>query len=248
MVSTRASAGTSAFLNLHNQGIVRAEYQGARGNGFTVEFLAERAARELNIALGAGVIAFRGASIAAVVSSTDELKQKMRTFLDGHFTGSALHGNNHRRVSNASVQSVYYDDIESEGQFTSLIYSKFGYRGNGGFVDFLLLHIRGGTIRPESGEWLRIPNLREPGARNGQTGFFPVSGSDIFFTPSKDGKKLYQLRRSRNGGETKLLATLVKSLAIKPSLQGLETIMAQRRAIFERDFDAELAKLGAGAV
>ncbi|WP_221403589.1 hypothetical protein [Croceicoccus naphthovorans] len=232
-------------MNFHNQGLARADYQGARGQGFTVEFLAEKAARDMEAGLQQGAVAIRSSSIEAAVTSTDEIKQKMRSFLDAHFTGSEMHGNNHRRVSNASVQSVTYDDVSEKGQFTSLIYSKFGYRGGGGFVDFLLLHMRGGTVKPQKGEWIRL-DRRGKGQIGQQTGFFPLSKRDTFFVEADDGKKLFQLRRKRGGGPaakgTELLATLVRSLTFKPSLQGLETIMATRGAVFERHFDALLGQ------
>ncbi len=247
MIGTSASAGSSALMNFHNQGVARAEYTGPRGSGFTVEFLGVKAARDLTDSLEQGALAIRGSSIAAVVSSTDELKQMMRSFLDAHFTGSDMHGNNHRRVSNAAVQSVYYDEVTEKGQFAALIYSKFGFRGPTGFVDFLLLHMRGGTVRPTKGQWLRIANPDEPSSF-AQAGSYGMSNSQIFFVPSKDGKKLFQLRRynaggfNKKAGQTRLLATLLKSLTFAPSLQGLEAIMAQRGALFERHFDAEWAR------
>ena len=240
------SANATRFMNFHNQALARAEYQGARGQGFSVEFLGAKAAAQMDAALVQGAAAIRSSSIEAAVTSTDELKQKMRSFLDAHFTGSDLHGNNHRRVSNASVQSVTYDDVTEKGQFTSLIYSKFGYRGAGGFVDFLLLHMRGGTVKPQSGNWLRL-DARGKGQIGQQSGYFPHSQRDTFFVESADGKTLFQLRRRRGSkpgaaNGTELLATLVKSLTFKPSLQGLETIMAQRGAIFERHFDSLLGQ------
>lgn len=247
MISRRASEGRTALFNFHNQGGVRAEYQGARSSGFSVNFFGKRAARDLYASLGGGIVKVRGTSISAVVTSTDEIKERMRSYLDGHFTGSALHGNNHRRVSNASVQSVFYNDISDKGQVASLIYSKFGYRGEGGFIDFLMLHIQGGTIRAKNGGWMRIPNLKEPQLLGARSGHFPFSNSDIFFAPSKDGNKLYQLRRSRGKhGPAKLLATLVKSLTFAPTMQGLEIIMADRGAAFERHFDAEWQRRGEG--
>lgn len=249
MIPRRAAAGPVTLMNFHNQGVTRAEYQGPRTGGFTVEFLSGKAAENMEQSLVQGVAVIRGSAISAVVSSTDELKQRMRSYLDSHFTGSAMHGNQHRRVSNASVQSVIYDDIAEKGQYTALIYSKFGYRGPGGFVDFLLLHIRGGTVRPKTGDWLRIPNPKEPSSRFGQAGFYPISGADIFFAESEDGKKLFQLRRQRgrSAKPTRLLATLVKSLAVQPSLQGLEVIMAQQGALFDRHFNAEFDRRQSGA-
>lgn len=241
MIGRRPPTGPLALANFHNQGVARSDYaSGARG-GFTVEFLGPKATTDLRDALTQGVVAIRSSSIEAAVSSTDEIKQRMRSFLDAHFTGSRMHANAHRRVSNASVQSVYYDDVADQGQFTSLIYSKFGFRGPGGFVDFLLLHMRGGRITPQGKDWLRIPAA---GARTGfgQAGHYPVSDSDIFFARSKDGSKLFQLRRKRGAGPgakaTELIATLVKSVTIAPSLAGLEAIMATRGAVFEKHFDA----------
>lgn len=225
-------------FNLHNQAVLRADHQGPRGVGFAVEFLGEGGRIQLDEGLELGVIAIRDSSIEAVVATTDEVKQRMRSYLDSHFTGSALHGNNHRRVSNAAVQSVYYDDIGEKGQYTGLIYSKFGVGKGAAFVDFLLLHMRGGTIRPKTKDWLRIPNTEEAGSRGGQTGRYAMSDSEIFFVPSADGQKLFQLRRYRRTKKTVLLATLVKSLKFEPSLQGLEAILAARGAVFERNFDA----------
>lgn len=233
-----------AVMNFHNQGVTRAEYQGPRGSGFTVDFLGFRALQQLDESLLRGVVVIRDTSVEAVNSSTDALKQKMRSYIDGHFKGSAMHGNNHRRVSNAAVQSATYDVHKGEPAYVSLIYSKFGIgKGPGSFVDFLLLHMRGGTIRPGPGEdWLRIPNPREPASRFGQAGFYPISGKDIFFARSKDGQKLFQLQRNRATRKSVLLATLLKSLRIEPTLGGLETLLAARGGMFESDFDAIFAR------
>lgn len=225
-------------MNFHNQALLRATYQGARGQGFAVEFLSERSRIQLDAALADGAILIRESSVEAVVEATDETKQKMRTFLDSHFTGSEMHGNMHRRVSNAAVQSVYYDEVGDKGQFASLIYSKFGVGRGSTFVDYLLLHIRGGTLRPKQGDWLRIPNSEEGQPLRGQSGYYPMTNSEIFFARRKRDNKLFQLRRYRSSGKTVLLATLVKSLRIDPSLQGLEAILAARGAVFVRKFDA----------
>ena len=247
MISRRGSARPTGLMNFHNQGLLRAE-GGGPGSGFTVEFLAEKAMTELRGSLEQGAVAIRASSFTALVAETDETKQKMRAFLDAHFDGSDMHGNGHRRVSNAAVQSVYYDDLADKGQITSLIYSKFGVGGGAGFVDFLLLHMKGGTIKPKSGDWLRIP---ASGARRmgNQSGYSPTSRTDVFFVESKDGKKLYQLRRPRRGSAgTELLATLMKSITIKPSLGGLERILADRGAVFERHFTQDFEqRFGQGA-
>ena len=243
-----AKGGPSVF-NAHNQGVLRADYQGPRGSGFTVEFLDDKARAALDQGLAAGITVITGSSIEALVSSNDELKQKMRTYLDGHFRGSALHGNNHRRISNAAVQSAYFDTVIGGRGFAATIYSKFGFRdaggGNGGgFVDFLLLHMRGGTLRPRNGEFMRVPGRSRFASQIGQ---FEMSGSQIVWAKSKDGQKLFKLRRFKGGKATELLETLVKSLTIKPSLQGLEAVMATNGAVFERHFDAVFTRRRAEA-
>lgn len=253
MIPRRSGAGATTLVNFHNQGVARAETEGNARSGFTVEFLHAKAARNLDAALVHGAAVIRSSSIEAAVTSTDEIKQKMRSYLDAHFTGSEMHGNAHRRVSNAAVQSVYYDDVSEKGQFTSLIYSKFGFSGEGGFVDFLLLHIRGGVIRPKTGNWLKIPAAGSTGF--GQVGHYPLTNRDIFFASDKSGKKMFLLRRTRRTSgrkerATEFLATLVKSVTIKPSLAGLEAIMATRGALFERHFDQlfrERMNQGAGS-
>lgn len=239
-----ARGGPSAF-NLHNQEVVRAEYQGPKGAGFTVDFLEDKARIELDQALVDGLLVIRGSSIEAVVTSTDAVKQKMRSYLDAHFRGSSMHGNNHRRVSNAASQSAYFNDLEKQGQVTATIYSKFGYGKGGEFRDFLLLHMRGGTLRPTSGDWLRIPARGTAGF--GQVGKYEMSGSQVFFVKSKDGAKLFLLRKMPGAGKTQLLATLVKSLQIKPDLQGLELVLAARGAEFERHFSATFTRRKAEA-
>lgn len=178
------------------------------------------------------------------MKTTREVKDRIRAYIDAHFTGSEYHSNDHRRVANASAQERFYDDIESKGQYAGLVYSKFGKRDAGGFVDFLLLHVRGGTVRPRSGEWLRI--AAGDGAGSGpsiaQTGFFPLSSSDIFFTRSPDGKRLYQLRRYRKSGlsgkrgTTQLIATLVKQVIFPARLSGIEEIARSRADLFEGHF------------
>lgn len=213
------------------------------GQGFFVAF--ERPDPRPIDVLAQDAVAIRGASIEAVYQTTEEVKEKIRDFIDAHFTGSEFHGNGRRRVSNASAQSTYYDDVDEKGQYAGLVYSKFGKRDAGGFVDFLLLHVRGGTLKPRSGEWLRI---RTPGApaMRGQSGFFPTSRSDIFFKKSADGKKLFQFRRYRKDsplakrGTLQLLATLVKEVKFTARLSGIDAIAARRPELFERNFTRAL--------
>lgn len=242
-----------AAFNLHNQGLPRAEYQGSERTGFTVEFLDQKARRALDEALGRGVVAIRAATIEALVAETDETKQLLRSYLDTVFRGSAMHANNHRRVSNAAAQSIYYNDVAEQGQVASLIYSKFGKgKGPSSFVDYLLLHIRGGTVTAKSGGWLRIAGrdrfagTPDAGAR-WNLGTF--ADSSIFTVQAKDDpNKLFLLRSFKGSGKTILLETLVKSIKVPARAAGVGAILAQRGARFESNFNAvfvrEKAKAG----
>lgn len=222
------------------------------GTGFALQFQ-RRGDRLLYDRLREDAVAVRGASVDAVTETVNTIKQRIRSYITAHFTGSEMHGNGQRRVANASAQSKFYDDIDQKGQYAGLVYSKFGGgHGPAGFVDFLLLHVRGGTLKARSGDWLRIPNWREFGPQVRQTGFFPVSRASVFFAKSDDGRKLYLLRRlgksGRGRGDQKvqLLATLVRSLVFPARLSGIDEIARSRGALFEGNFATALRARGLG--
>lgn len=205
--------------------------------GLGLELTGDAAGKQLRHLLEQDSVAIAGASVDAVVETTNEIKEQIRAYIDAHFTGSQIHGNNHRRVANASAQSIFYDDREEKGQYTGLIYSKFGRgKGPGSFVDFLLLHMRGGVVRPRDGDWIRIPNKAAVGYGfiGGQTGNYRMSGSSIFFSKSKDGQKMFLLRSRGKGRQrrTELLATLVRFLAYPARLSGIDAIAASREVVF----------------
>jgi hypothetical protein len=222
-----------------------ASFKGAgrfTGQGFRIEF--ERPSPGPYELLRDNGVAIRGASVEAVHKTTEEVKLRIRAYIDAHFTNSAWTRNSHRRVANASAQSVYYDEVEGKGQYAGLVYSKFGKRDSRGFVDFLLLHVRGGTVKPVDGNWLRIVNPRAGGTAGvaAQSGKFALSQSDIFFVRSSDGKKLFQLRRynkqRRADGSvrTELLVTLLPQVSFPARLTGVDEIARQRPELFEGYF------------
>ena len=236
--------------------MVRAVDSGAIGNftgsGFAFNFERELSPGMIDRMLHGEAVAIRSASVEAVVTTTNEVKQRIRAYINAHFTGSDFTSNNNRRVANAAAQSKFYDDVD-RGQYTGLVYSKFGAgMGPGGFVDFLLLHARGGTIAPKSGGWLRIPNWREFGAQKRNTGFFPMSQQSVFWAKSDDGRKLFMLRRLGRSGptratqKTQLLATLVRTLTFVARLTGLDEIARSRGELFERNFISALNAHGVG--
>lgn len=225
---------------------------GPGGRAFRVEF--ERSSPGPYAQMRDLGVAVRGASVEAIHRTTVEIKERIRDYIDAHFTGSEVHSNNRRRVSNASAQDTFYDEVDSKGQYAGLVYSKFGKRDAGGFVDFLLLRMRGGVLTPRRKSWLRIANTERGGTAPSaaQAGFYPISQRDIFFVESADGKKLFQLRRTRRGGSykgkradrTELLATLVKRLAFPATLTGIDEIARRRPDLFDGYFAQELKLRG----
>lgn len=226
------------------------------GRGFGVLLGGREPAEQMRKILEAGAVVIKGASIEAVVKTTVEVKLKIRAYINAHFKGSDFTSNNNRRVANASAQDTFYDDVSEKGQYTGLVYSKFGKRdGTSGFMDYLLLHIRGGVLKPRNGGWLRIDAKGKNNlGTSGQTGFYNLSSSNVFFTNSADGKKLYLLRRYARGsfdtkkaGKTELLATLLKQVAFPARLTGIDEIARSRADLFDKNFKAAFDARTVGA-
>ena len=223
----------------------------ATGRGFELVFDKTRGDLDLEDFSEREGIFFSGASADAVVKTTTDVKLKIRAYINAHFKGSQFTGNNNRRVANASAQDKFYDERTTKGQYAGLVYSKFGKRdGAKGFVDYLLLHIYGGAVKAAGGGWLRInASGRKTFGTSGQTGFYSLSQSDIFFTKSADGRKLFLLRRYKRGsftakkeGKTELIATLLKTLIFPARLTGIDEIFRSSRDLLTKNFLDELER------
>lgn len=89
---------------------------------------------------------------AAPAAATDGLKRDARARVRAAFPRS-------RRLPNTIRSRLYpsppagSDEIGGAG----IVYSKFGRREGGRFVDYFLPHVLGGEIRPRRGRWLYIP-------------------------------------------------------------------------------------------
>ena len=222
-----------------------------RGEGFKIEL--DSRSVDLAQEMARGGLAIRGASVEAVVKTTETIKERVRNYIDAQFSNSAYSGNGRRRAANASAQTKYFNDLADKGQYTGLVYSKFGRgRGRDNFVDFLLFHKKGGTIAPKRGDWLRIPNKRVGGifGAAARTGRFADVDARVFFLKSRDGQKLFLLRRYGAAApgsvsrSTQLLATLVPQVQLPSRLSGLDGLGRDRAELFEKFFDAELAAKG----
>lgn len=221
--------------------------EGFNGRGFRVEF--ERSGPGPLEQMEAEGVVVRGASVEAVVKTTNTVKERIRDFVDAHFSGSGFTRNGRRRAANASAQSRFYDELEAKGQYAGLVYSKFGKRDAGGFVDFLLLHMRGGSVTARGGGWLKIisPEARQRGDLFASSGSFPTAGSDVFFRPAKNGTELLMFRKYRGAsaraGTLQLIATLVKAVVIPATLGGIDEIARERPELFEGYFAEALARM-----
>lgn len=243
------SGSNPSVMNFHNQGVTRAKYQGPGGSGFAVEFLDIKGMRAFAAGIDDGAVVVAKASMQTVVLTIDTLKQKLRTYFDGVFSRSAPHRNNHRRASNAMVQSAIFNDMEAKGQFAGLIYSKLG-RGMGpqSFVDYLLAHLNGATLRPQ-GDWLRLAEDERSQFLQARGGFVPTgynkaTRTTVYWSPDKDDpNKLYLLRKDERTGHTDLLDVLLKSVTIPPSLSGLQPLLDESEAIFDRTLDRVWSRL-----
>lgn len=219
-----------------NADLRAAGFRVTSGSGFNLQIDRRDFDRRTRAQLQQDSVIITGAGVDAVVHTTRTVKEKIRSYITAHFTNSEMHGNNQRRVANASAQEQFYDDRAEKGQYTGLVYSKFGKRDAGGFTDFLGLHIRGGTIRPRTGDWLILRNRVAGSLGRWQVtpkGYDGGSGNRIFMRPSKDRSKLFLMRElgtrtsrlgaSRDG--VQLLATLVKSIEIPARLTGILDIV-----------------------
>ncbi|MEV5033678.1 hypothetical protein MRBLMC3_002915 [Sphingobium sp. LMC3-1-1.1] len=225
-------------------------YERGFGRGFGIEIAGEAADQEGRAILEQDAISIKGAAVDAVEHTTNSVKTKIRSFIDQHFGGSEMHGNNHRRVSNAAAQSKFYNDLSTQGQYTGLVYSKWGRgKGPGSFIDFLVLHIQGGVLEASDGGKLKIPNRKAPGSLMGQVGNF--GDSRIFIRKSKkEPGKSFLMRAFKNsagakrGGKVVLLATLVDELRFPASLRGIDTILAAAGPELENNFLSLLGQRG----
>lgn len=234
---------------------------GSADGNFLLWFEEKAGTEKLREQMARDAVEIRGAGVQSVVDTTNEVKERLRNYLDSYFIRSEVIGGAggrkaRRRVSFAAAQSRFYDDIAADGQYSGQIYSKWG-RGKGpdSFVDFLMLHLRGGTVRPKRGDWIKIRNPAIPGLHGGgdQVGEYPISNSRIFFKKAPGGRKMFILRetfgfgsgRRKQDRKVELLATLVKSLTFAPQLTGLDAIAATRIDLFDKKFRAALdARLG----
>ncbi|EKE70892.1 hypothetical protein [Oceanibaculum indicum] len=172
---------------------------------------------------------------SSVTGETTAVQLRARGLVDAALPPRA---GSRRKPSNAIRQKIYND---GPGRVRGIVYSKFGRREGGRFVDYLKPHVDGADIRPRAGSFMVLPvkgqsrrmdRIRRDLGRLGEDpklALIPVSG----------GRFVFVRRASRN--RTVLLAWLVRGVRIDPKLnfRPLEQSAASGLA---RRLSADLAK------
>lgn len=174
----------------------------------------------------AGILA--GSEIA-VREETVSVKNDARAEINRAFQGSGRVAGGNRRVANA-VRDKYYKN--ADGSVAGIVYSKFGTRGPGGeFLDYLLPHATGATIKPRHAQRLFISFLS---GRRGTVRYTPALDKRIAFIKGEGGK-VYVVRKQRN--KTVLLGIMVRQVRLPRRLdfdrvtRGREDKLAQRLVV-----------------
>ena len=181
--------------------------------------------------------AAHGVQKGVVVAVTDTGKQVQadwRAVVNSRFSRSARVGGGNRRVANAIRLKVYDNPGASAA---ALVYSKFGRRGAGGeFVDYLLPHVVGATIRPTTSRWLYIPLT---GGRRSRTSRLAVSQSaNLVFIPLSGGRALL-VRKSKTRSTP--VALLVRQIRVSRTLD-LDQAVARAGAVLPERLAANIER------
>jgi len=119
--------------------------------------------RTLDDAIKRAELRTRAAARAAVGETSLRVQKAIRADVDRIFSGGTIRQRRGkgRRVSGAVRRKLF--DNRARGTAV-LVFSKFGRRENGRFVDYLGPYITGRDIRPRRGRYLAVPLQR--GKRN----------------------------------------------------------------------------------
>lgn len=173
------------------------------------------------------IAAFEKGVFAGVQAATIDLKGKIRKQVAAALT----------RKASFAIQSRMYDDVKVGGHMekggASLLYSKLG-RGRGKqFIDYLDLHVTGGTVRAKKSKWLYISLERGPKKRRKQR---PVVAFDprlaFIPDPKEPKKKLYLVRTFKDKNkEPKILAVLIRVVRIPKRLEVRSLFAAHEKLV-----------------
>lgn len=161
------------------------------------------------------------AAKAAVNRVSLDVQRAIRRDIDRVFSGSSTFRKRRgkgRKVSNALRRKLF--DNKSRGS-AALIFSKFGRRREGEFVDFFGARITGRDITPRRSRFLTIP--LQPGKRNRDPGKFKN------LTTVSSGGRLFLIRSTRT--RTTFMFLLIPRAKIRKRLRPSRIFRAQARKL-----------------
>lgn len=217
--------------------------------GYFIEFLDPKELDQFDRELENGAITVQRTAAEAAFETGDRMKQLIRSHFSMVFPRQPGVRSD---ATKAMVQSKTFDKVDGEPGAAYLLYSKLGRgRGPGSFIDYLRAHLEGRNEQAPG--YFRIAvspeakALKRRGARF-ETGYFPASGTTIFFREAKgDPSQLLLLRKRNRSGKIDLLEVMLKNIQIKPKLGGLKAIYAQAESIFDQQADDAWRRNTAGA-
>ena len=134
-----------------------------------------------------------------------------------------------RRVGNAIRRRVFDD-----GRFKSaaIVFSRFGRKEGGVFVDYLVPHTRGATIRAKGGRWLFLSRERGRSRRRRLVVRF---AKNLAFINIKPGVALL-VRKTRT--RSTILGVLFRKVRIRKKLDFQRDVESERNRLAERVVEA----------
>ena len=134
-----------------------------------------------------------------------------------------------RRVGNA-IRRLQFDD----GRFkkAAIVYSRFGRKEGGTFVDYLEPHKRGATIRAKGGRWLFLSRER---GRSRRRRLIVRFAKNLAFINVKPGVALL-VRKTRT--RSTILGVLFRKVRIKKKLDFQRDVERERDRLAERVVEA----------
>lgn len=150
----------------------------------------------------------RQAARTAVSDTSRKTQLAIRRDVNAIFSGGSFRTKRSkgRRIGNA-VRRKMFDNRERGS--AALIYSKFGRKAGGHFVDYLAPYLAGQPIRPRRSRFLAIPLL--PGKKNRTPANFPN------LVPVQTGGRLFLVRHTRT--RSTFMFLLVPRIQIRKRLR-----------------------------
>ena len=176
--------------------------------------------RNLDRALKRADLRTRAAARTSVAETSLRVQKAIRADVDRIFSGGTirLRRGKGRRVSGAIRRALF--DNRERGT-AALVFSKFGRRECGVFVDFLGPYLTGRDIRPRRGRYLAVP--LQPGRRNRDPRAFRN------LRPVAVAGRLYLVRSTRT--RTTFMFLLLPRVRVTRRLKAARTARREARAI-----------------